>query len=58
MHLNFGLFADILRELAGSASRMPKDGMLHRELLANAACDLAVALVTAAPKGRRRGRTS
>jgi hypothetical protein len=44
MHLNFGLFADILRELSASASRVPKDDLLHRELLAKAAGDLSAAL--------------
>ncbi len=46
MHLNFGLFADILRELAASVSRVPDDDILHRDLLAKAAGDLAAALLT------------
>jgi hypothetical protein len=58
IHLNFGLFADILRDIAVSAPRMPKDDELHREKLARAACDLALALVTDAPKRSRRARTS
>jgi hypothetical protein len=45
MHLNFGLFADILRELSASVSRVPKDDILHRELLAKAAGDLSAALL-------------
>lgn len=46
MHLNFGLFADILRELSASVSRVPTDDILHRELLAKAAGDLSAALLT------------
>ena len=44
LHLNFGLFADILRELAASTARLPKDDVLHRELLSKAAADLSRAL--------------
>jgi hypothetical protein len=44
MHLNFGLFADILRELAASSARLPKDDVLHRETLAKAAAELCRAL--------------
>ena len=44
IHLNFGLFADILRELAVSAAHFPKDDVLHRELLSKAAGDFADAL--------------
>jgi hypothetical protein len=29
MHLNFGLFADILRELAATVGRIPKDDVMH-----------------------------
>ena len=29
MHLNFGLFADILRDLASTVGRIPKDDILH-----------------------------
>jgi hypothetical protein len=44
MHLNYGLFADILRELAASSARLPKDDVLHREQLAKAAAELSRAL--------------
>ena len=45
MHIHFGLFADILRELADSVARLPKDDVLHREQLAQAAGALHAALV-------------
>ncbi len=44
MHIHFGLFADILRELAASAGRLPKDDIMHREQLAQAAGALHAAL--------------
>ena len=44
LHLHFGLVADILRELASTVGRLPKDDLLHRELLAKAAADLNRAL--------------
>ena len=53
MHLNFGLFGDILRELAATASRVPKDDVLHREQLAKAAADLSAALNKGNAKGKR-----
>ena len=36
MHINFGLFADILTELARTADRIPKDDVGHRSELARA----------------------
>jgi hypothetical protein len=36
MHINFGLFADILTELARTADRIPKDDVGHRSELAQA----------------------
>ena len=36
MHLNFGLFADILTELARTADRIPHDDVGHRNELARA----------------------
>ena len=36
MHINFGLFADILRELASTVGRIPKDDVLHHDQLAHA----------------------
>ena len=44
MHLNFGLFADILRELAATVGRIPKDDVLHRDQLAKAVAELHTAL--------------
>ena len=41
MHLNFGLFADILRELAATVGRIP---VMHRDQLANAVAELHTAL--------------
>ena len=47
MHLNFGLFAGILGELAATVASIPKDDILHREQLAEAAQQLHRALVKA-----------
>ena len=47
MHLNFGLFADILRELAATAGRIPKDEVMHRDQLAKAVAELHTALTKA-----------
>ena len=44
MHINFGLFADILRELAATVGRIPKDDVLHRDQLAKAVAELHTAL--------------
>ncbi len=44
MHLNFGLFADILRELATTVGRIPKDDVMHRDQLAKAVAELHTAL--------------
>jgi hypothetical protein len=44
MHLNFGLFADILRDLASTVGRIPKDDILHHDQLAQAVTDLQRAL--------------
>ena len=46
MHINFGLFAAILSELASSVGRIPKDDILHREQLAQAVAELHKALST------------
>jgi hypothetical protein len=45
MHIHFGLFADILRELASTVSRIPKDDVMHRDQLAQAVSELHKALV-------------
>lgn len=44
MHLNFGLFADILKDLAATVSRVPKDDVMHREQLTQAVAALHKAL--------------
>jgi hypothetical protein len=44
MHLNFGLFADILKDLAATVSRVPKDDVVHREQLTQAVAALHKAL--------------
>ena len=46
MHINFGLFAAILSELASTVGRIPKDDILHREQLAQAVAELHKALST------------
>ena len=45
MHINFGLFADILHELASTVGRIAKDDVMHRDQLAVAAAELHKALV-------------
>jgi hypothetical protein len=50
MHLNFGLFADILGELASTVSRIESDDVMHRDQLAQAAADLHKALVRSSNK--------
>jgi hypothetical protein len=45
MHIHFGLFADILRELASTVGRIPKDDVMHRDQLAQAVAELHRALV-------------
>jgi len=49
LHIHFGLFADILRELAATVGRLPKDDVLHREQLARAVADLHKALGSRRP---------
>ena len=44
MHLNFGLFADILKDLAATVSRIPKDDVTHRKQLTQAVAALHKAL--------------
>jgi len=44
MHLNFGLFADILRDLASTVGRIPKDDVTHRDALTQAVAELHTAL--------------
>ena len=45
MHIHFGLFADILRELAATVARIPKDDIMHRDQLTQAVAELHSALV-------------
>jgi len=44
MHVSFGLLAGILRELASSIDRIPKDDVAHRAQLAEAVAELHAAL--------------
>ena len=44
LHLNYGLFAEILRGVATSIARMPPDDVAHRESLAEAVALLHRAL--------------
>ena len=47
MHIHFGLFADILRDLASTVARIPKQDVVHREQLTQAVAELHAALVKA-----------
>jgi hypothetical protein len=47
MHIRFGLFADILRELAATVGRVPKDDLMHRDQVAQALAELHAALIRA-----------
>jgi hypothetical protein len=44
LHINFGLFADIVRELASTVGRISKDDVLHHDQLAQAVTELHRAL--------------
>ena len=44
MHLNFELFAEILRDVARTVAKIPPDDVVHRTSLANAAGALEKAL--------------
>ena len=44
MHINFGLFASILAELASTVTGIPKDDVLHHDQLAQAVTELHKAL--------------
>ncbi|MBW7969520.1 hypothetical protein [Bradyrhizobium sp. BR 10289] len=46
LHINFGLLAGILHELAGSVAAFSKDDIAHREQLADALAELQRALGT------------
>jgi hypothetical protein len=45
MHINFGLFADMLSELASTVGDIPKDDILHRDQLVHATAELHRALI-------------
>jgi hypothetical protein len=45
MHINFGLFASILSELASTVGGIPKDDILHRDQLTRAVAELHRALI-------------
>ena len=47
MHIHFGLFADILRDLAATVARVPKDDVMHRDQLLQAVAELHTALTQA-----------
>jgi hypothetical protein len=44
MHINYGLLASILSDLALSVNRIPKDDIVHRDQLARAVAELHRAL--------------
>ena len=44
MHINFGLFADILHDLASTVDRMPRNDVMHRDQLEHAVAELHKAL--------------
>ena len=52
---SFGLFADILRELASTVGRIPKDDILHHDQLAQAVTELHRALVGPAKQRTKAG---
>ena len=45
LHINFGLFADILRDLASTVGRVPKDDVLQHDQLTQAVTELHRALI-------------
>jgi hypothetical protein len=45
MHINFGLFASILSELASTVGRIPMEDVVHRDQLAQATAELHSALI-------------
>ena len=44
MHINFGLFADILHDLASTVDRIPRSDVMHRDQLEQAVAELHKAL--------------
>jgi hypothetical protein len=57
LHFHYGLFADILRDLAAAVPAMPPNDAAHRDELRDAAEALSNALAAAAGSGSRRGRS-
>ena len=53
LHLNYGLVAEILNEVAGTIARIPADDVAHREALAHAASALHKALCATSKPNRR-----
>lgn len=49
MHIHYGLFAEILRDLAKTVSALPPSDAAHRDALRDAVRELARALDAAAP---------
>jgi hypothetical protein len=56
MHFHYGLFADILEDLARTVAAMPPDDIAHRERLRNAARALCDALERDAAKKNGDGK--
>ncbi len=44
LHLNYGLLAEILHDVASTVAKLPADDMIHREALSDAAAALHKAL--------------
>jgi|SRR5215467_2265169 len=56
MHINYELFAEILRDLAATVAAFPANDLLHRESLMKAAEALCLALGGSGKKLRRAAR--
>ncbi len=54
LHINYELFADILRDLASTVEAMPAEDVVHRTSLADAADALHTALERRSPRRRPR----
>jgi hypothetical protein len=50
LHLNYELFADVLRDVAATIGKIPADDVIHRDSLAQAASAVHKAL---SPRGHR-----
>jgi hypothetical protein len=58
MHLNYELFAEILRDLAATVTAVPDDDEVHRSSLAEAAETLHDALARPKRKAAKKARVS